>query len=95
MLYIGASDLNVVLASYAKISEYERLELGNVWLYKRPGAIAYEYIIFAVHDMKANNPKKPISYIHIDRLTAAHKFKGDAISSVRVELPSLNPPQKT
>lgn len=59
--------LESVLIIYSHILEHHRLKVKEVWLFKKSGAVAHEFIVFAVYDTQANDPTKPLSYIRIDR----------------------------
>ncbi len=55
--------VSLVLVLFAAIKEYSRLYVKEVFLYKKDGFIAHEFLVFALHDRKATYENKPLVYI--------------------------------
>jgi len=78
--------LETALIFFSLISEHWRLEVREVWLYKKKhDAAVQEFLVFGVHDIEANDPSTPISFIRVDHVGVQTKDEdtaGRATSSV-------------
>lgn len=59
-------EIATVITLYTNIKEHRRLEVREARFYRKSGPVAHDFFVFGIHDLEANDPSKPLTYIRVD-----------------------------
>lgn len=59
-------EIRLVVSAFTFIKKHRRLEVREARFYRKAGSVPHDFFVFGIHDLVANDPSTPLTYIRVD-----------------------------